>query len=80
VLRLDEVFADAQSQHLGLRREIDHPRVGTLYQTGFPYSLSDTPAEIRMPPPLLGEHTDEVLRELGCSDDEIDDLHGSGVI
>ena len=80
VLGLDEVFADPQALHLGMRSEIDHPTVGRISQTGFPYRLSDTSPELRLPPPLLGQHTDEVLRSLGCSDSEILELRRDSVI
>jgi formyl-CoA transferase len=42
--------------------------------------LSKTPVEVRMPPPLLGQHTDEVLRELGMSTSQINELHQKGIV
>lgn len=64
VFDVAEVFADAQARHLGLSQPTPHPRVPELRTTGFPYHFSATPAAIRRPPPLLGQHNDEVLREL----------------
>ena len=45
--------------------KMDHPTIGELPLVGSPLKMSDTPVEYRLPPPLMGEHTEEVLRELG---------------
>ncbi|HYU18709.1 MAG TPA: CoA transferase [Chloroflexota bacterium] len=80
VYSLAEVFDDAQTEHLELRRRLSHPRAGEISVTGFPWRLSETPAEVRLPPPLLGEHTDEVLQELGYSGAQIEGLRDEGVV
>ena len=80
VYTLSDVFADPQTDHLQLRRTIDHPKAGQISVTGFPWQLSETPPEIRLAPPLLGEHTDEVLGELGYGAEQIAQLHESGAV
>jgi crotonobetainyl-CoA:carnitine CoA-transferase CaiB-like acyl-CoA transferase len=61
--------------------EIPHPTIGTLKLTGAPIKYSATPPSIRRHPPLLGEHTDEVISEaLGYSDDKIKALKEDGAV
>ncbi len=77
---LDEVFADPVVRHLGLIAEVDHPTAGRVRAPGVPVRMSGTPASVRRHPPQLGEHTDEILREVGYSDDEITALRREGAI
>ncbi|QQK80295.1 CoA transferase [Salicibibacter cibi] len=59
---------------------IDHPKIKDLKTPAFPVKLSDTPASVRLHPPLLGEHTDEVLSSLGFNNDEISRMREDGVL
>ncbi len=59
-----EAFESAHARERSMRIEIEHPVEGTIPNIGFPVKLSGTPQQVRRPPPLLGEHTEEVLREL----------------
>jgi crotonobetainyl-CoA:carnitine CoA-transferase CaiB-like acyl-CoA transferase len=73
-------FAQPQAQFRGMREVVEHPRLGPISQVGLPYKLSATPASIRSAPPLIGEHADEILAELGYEKDAIGALRSDGVI
>ncbi|MGD1993447.1 MAG: CoA transferase [Anaerolineae bacterium] len=76
-----DVFAHPQAEARQLALEAHHPTAGVVRTTGFPYTFSDTPAEVRLPPPRLGEHTQAVLTELlGYSAAEVADLEAEGAI
>jgi crotonobetainyl-CoA:carnitine CoA-transferase CaiB-like acyl-CoA transferase len=77
---LAEVFNDPVVRHLGLIAEVEHPVAGRVRSPGIPVRLSDTPGSVRRAPPLLGEHTDEVLRELGYAPNDIKKLRTDGAI
>jgi crotonobetainyl-CoA:carnitine CoA-transferase CaiB-like acyl-CoA transferase len=80
VFNLAEVFDDPQTRHLQLQQTIEHPTAGSISVTGFPWRYSESPAEIRLPPPLLGQHTDEILMALGYTAREIDQLHAAKAV
>jgi crotonobetainyl-CoA:carnitine CoA-transferase CaiB-like acyl-CoA transferase len=58
-----EALADPQTQARAMIETVQHPIIGDLKLVGMPYKFSGTPASVRRPPPMLGEHTDEILRE-----------------
>jgi crotonobetainyl-CoA:carnitine CoA-transferase CaiB-like acyl-CoA transferase len=78
---LQQVFADPQVQARGLRVELPHPLAGSVPQVASPIRLSATPVQYRNAPPLLGEHTEQVLQQwLGLSLEQIDQLRQTGVL
>ncbi|MBI4192069.1 MAG: CoA transferase [Betaproteobacteria bacterium] len=80
IYKMDEVFADAQVEHVGIAAPVKHPALGDIRLVGQPFALSRTPSEIRSATPERGEHTDEVMRGLGYSDEQIADLRRRIVI
>jgi crotonobetainyl-CoA:carnitine CoA-transferase CaiB-like acyl-CoA transferase len=77
---LAQVFADPQVLARGMVTQVVHPRRQSLELVASPMKLSATPAQVRRPPPLLGEHTDDVLEELGIDAAERARLRADGVI
>jgi crotonobetainyl-CoA:carnitine CoA-transferase CaiB-like acyl-CoA transferase len=78
---LDQVFADAQVQHRQMEVALEHPLAGEVHLPASPLNLSRTPPEYRSAPPTLGQHTDEVLRELLHYDDtQLRSLREAGTI
>jgi formyl-CoA transferase len=81
VQTIDQVFQAPQVLQRDMLIEIDHPTAGKVRMAGIPVKFSVTPASVRMPPPLLGEHNDEILESwLGLSADSIDELRKEKVI
>ena len=79
--RLSEIFADPQIQAREVVRDMRLGSGEAIQVVANPVRLSQTPVEYRLPPPLLGEHTDAILRsELGFSDDRLLQLRKIGVI
>jgi crotonobetainyl-CoA:carnitine CoA-transferase CaiB-like acyl-CoA transferase len=79
---VDQVFADPQVQARGMQISMEHPLAGDAVSlVGSPVKLSGTPVSYRRAPPTLGQHTDEVLRELlDMSDGEFDALREQGIV
>jgi len=72
---IDQVFDDPQVKHLGIAQDGTRPDGKRQTFVGQPVSLSRTPSKIAATPPAQGQHTDEVFKEFGFSQNEIDDLH-----
>jgi formyl-CoA transferase len=76
---MKELAEDKSLFATGTMVEVDHPKRGRYLSVGNPIKLSDSPAEVKRSP-LLGEHTEEVLRELGYASEDIGALKTSGAI
>ena len=77
---IDQVFADPQIRHLGMAQPVRSHERGDTELVGQPVTMSRTPSRIRMPPPTMGEHTDELLKGLGYDDARIAGLRDAGII
>ncbi len=80
IYSVDQVFADPQVQHLGAAAEVEHPRLGRFRVLGQAVKLSRTAARVVAPTPEVGQHTDEILKELEYSDSEIRAMRERGVV
>ena len=80
IYRMSEVMEDPQVRHREMVVELEHPRAGRIRVNGVPLKFSDTPGGVVSPPPTLGEHSEAVLRDIGCEAPEIAALRRDGVI
>jgi crotonobetainyl-CoA:carnitine CoA-transferase CaiB-like acyl-CoA transferase len=80
VLDLNEALNDSQLRHREMILELEHVNHGRIKQTGFPLKLSESPAAFRRFSPRPGEHTLEILKELGYDDQQIGHFKTAGVI
>jgi formyl-CoA transferase/CoA:oxalate CoA-transferase len=80
IYTLDKLFSDPQVLHRKMMVELTHPKAGKIKVTGVPVKLSEAPGEITTPPPLLGQHNKEVLKDLGYSAEEIEKLIADKVV
>src|SRR6201995_1437341 len=80
ILSMKEIAEDPSLRATGTVVEVDHPKRGKYLSVGNPIKLSDSPTEVTRSP-LLGEHTDEILRQvLGFSDHQVAEIHDSGAL
>ncbi len=77
---LAAVFSDPQVLARRMVATVDHPTAGPIRLTGVPFKLSTTPASVRRAPPLIGQHSDELLRWLGYGPQDVTRLRRSGVV
>ncbi|MBI3979124.1 MAG: CoA transferase [Chloroflexi bacterium] len=80
IASLDEVFANPQVRHLGHLQKVPHPKAGTVTLTAPPYRLRRTPPSIRRAPPTLGQHTHEILAEVGYDEAAVAALRERGAV
>ena len=80
IYTIDKMFADPQVQTLGMAQPVVHPKLGRQELVGQGVNLSRTPAQLRTPAPDAGEHTTEILRELGYDAAAIEDLRSRKVV
>jgi crotonobetainyl-CoA:carnitine CoA-transferase CaiB-like acyl-CoA transferase len=80
IYEFDQVFEDAQVRHMGMVRDVDQPGLGSVRMLGFPFAVGGSRPPVRRPAPRLGEHTREVLGELGISASEIGRLAALGAV
>lgn len=77
---MDQALDHPQVRHRAMVIEREHPTMGLVRLLGLPVKLRETPGDVRLPPPLLGQHTDEILREIGLSDQEISELRRAKIV
>ena len=79
VYSLDEVFEDSHVRARGMVTEVRHPEFGAVKQVGVGPKFSDTPGAVRTTSPKRGEHTADLLREVGYADGEIEEMRAAGI-
>jgi crotonobetainyl-CoA:carnitine CoA-transferase CaiB-like acyl-CoA transferase len=80
VYPMDQLFQDPQVVHDEMVAEIDHPLAGKIKMIRTPIRFSASPSRIKRPPPLLGQHTEEILSELGYTKKEIERYKKTGAV
>jgi crotonobetainyl-CoA:carnitine CoA-transferase CaiB-like acyl-CoA transferase len=80
IYAMDQALDHPQVRHREMVVEREHPTAGPVRLLGLPVKLSDTPGAVRLAPPVLGQHTHAILRELGLSDAEIEQAAATGIV
>jgi crotonobetainyl-CoA:carnitine CoA-transferase CaiB-like acyl-CoA transferase len=80
IYRIDQALDHPQVRHRQMVVELEHPTAGSIQLLGLPVKLSQTPGGVRLAPPVLGQHTADVLREAGLGTVEIEALKRDGVV
>lgn len=80
IYNVADVVNDPQVLFRKMVVEINHPKSGRIKVTGVPVKLSESPGDVRLPPPMLGQHTVDILKFLGYSDEDISKLKDEGVV
>jgi formyl-CoA transferase len=79
ILSTKDLIEDASLRARGMIVDVEHPERGTYKTVGCPLNLSDSPVEVKRSP-LLGEHTAEILTEIGWTGSGVQELHAAGVL
>ena len=80
IYSIDQVFADPQVEETGIAQEADTVPFGRTHLVGQPVNLTRTPSRLKQPPPERGQHTDEILRDLGFGDDDLTGLRDRRIV
>jgi crotonobetainyl-CoA:carnitine CoA-transferase CaiB-like acyl-CoA transferase len=77
---IDQVVREPQVVARDMVVSVEHPLAGTIRMAGLPVKMSETPGAVRTAAPLLGQHSEEILREVGYSSAEIEKLVAGGIV
>ena len=77
---VEDILGEPQVAAVNMVQELDHPVAGKIKTIGIPWKLKDTPLKMQGPPPTLGQHTEEILKAIGCDAKEIGALKGSKIV